>query len=301
MSPPERKSLLHQLLNDPDEVAARGAVRGYAAGGGSDAVQILADVLSDERMPESVRTEAALELGNINVEGAAGALIKAARTLTDPAIVEHIVSGLGACAFDQTKDFFREYLANSGVSIEAKTAALEALGNAPGDPAPFLLEQFGNAADEIRDAAARALSQLDNPGEIGPALLRLLQQESSPEVRGHLYAALGNGQHFDVRSVLPLIAAESDPQAQLGAGQLLAGLCRKEPPQEVLDGFNNTAVPALRNIALQGNDSNMRIESVLILGKASTAESLAALEEITRTTTDRKVAETASSGLKRNR
>jgi HEAT repeat protein len=286
------------LLNDQDETVARGALRGFAARGDSEAVEILGNVLFNPQKPESVRTEAALALGDVAQPGALNALVRAVNELQDPALSESILEGLGKRPFAETETFFSTWLESSGVSADFKVTALEALGNSSGDVAPLLLKYASDQDPEVRAAAAWALSASPTQTDVGPQLLDLLSHEASPEVRTRLYQALGGQENYDVETVLSLTQKEFEPSARLAALNLLAEGCRSRPSSELLNYFNASAVPELKSIALTDRESQRRLSSVMTLRRADTAESVNALQEIAQRSTDTRTVDAANSALR---
>ena len=93
-SRPEAKAMLQEMIQGEDETAARGAIRGLAVQGDAEAARVLDAVLFDETKPLSVRTEAALGLGNVRQPEAARSLERAANEIQDETIRENVLEGL---------------------------------------------------------------------------------------------------------------------------------------------------------------------------------------------------------------
>jgi len=297
---PEARSTLLGMIAGDDETAARGAVRGLAERGDAEAAEDLSNVLFDKGRPESVRTEAALALGDVQQPAAVPALIRAITTSGDEAITEHALDGLGKHPFTETGDFFRQYLEAPDTPADAKVSALEALGNAPDEVAPFLLKYASDSDPDIRAAAAWALNSSENTTPIGPQLVDWLKQESSAEVRARLYQALGAQDGYDVGTVLSAAQQEKDPTARLAGLGLLAQACRSGDSAAVATFFNDTALPELKNTALTDTSSQNRLASVMALRRAGTQPSVAALQDIAQQSQDHKVIEAAQSALNRS-
>jgi HEAT repeat protein len=286
---PEARGLLNSLINDQDEITARGAVRGLALSNDTDAVNSLSGLLFNEQVPLSVRTEAALALGDMNLPGALDALTRAATEITDENVIENVLDGLGKRPFSETEQFFSSYLASEDVSAESKVAAIEALGSAPGDVVPFLLKYLNDPDADMRAAAAWALNTAGDTSDIGPQLTAALKQETDPNVRARIYQALENQSGEDLQAILPLVQNESDPAAQLAGLTYLAGTLRSSPSPEVADFFNQTAVPELKGTALSSDSAQNRLAAVIALGQAGTPAASGALQEIARQSTDNTV------------
>jgi HEAT repeat protein len=130
---PEAKNLLMSLLNDSDEVAARGAIRGLALRGDGESIMVLTQVLNDAQRPERLRSEAALGLGDIPEPEALATLTRAATEIREPELADTVLEGLGRRPFAETEDFFRKYLEAAGLDANSKVAALEGLAATQGD------------------------------------------------------------------------------------------------------------------------------------------------------------------------
>jgi len=158
---PESADLLRQLVNGKDETTARGAVRGLAARGDADAANTLGNLLFNDQTPLSVRTEAALGLGDVDLPTAQDLLMRAVTQIHDEDILESAIDGLGRRPFSETEDFFRNYLNSPDVPADAKVLAIEAVRDADGDVAPFLSTYLNDANPDVRAAAKSALDFLD--------------------------------------------------------------------------------------------------------------------------------------------
>ena len=294
---PEAMAMLLDLVHDTDQTAARGAIRGLAIRGDAESTDALGKVLFDEGMPESVRSEAALALGEVQQPSALAALTEAATQWPDGPLAESAIEGLGKRPFSETKEFFGNYLQTPGLSAESKVAAVEALGNSSGDAAPFLLNLTGDPDPEVRAAAAWSLLGTGGDTDLSASLISLLQKEPDSTVRSRLYQALGNQDAVDVSAVLALAQKETAPEARLEALALLATACHSTPSADSLAYFNQTAVPELKQTALSGLSSQNRLSSVTALARAGTAESTGALTEISHQATDPRVVEAAQAAL----
>lgn len=283
---PAARALLNDLINDKNEIIARGAVRGMALSGDSDAVNALGGLLLNEQVPLSIRAEAALALGDVQAPDALNTLMSAAAGIKDDDVLENVLDGLGKRPFSETEGFFSSYLSSPEVPADSKVEAIEALGDAPGDVAPFLLKYLGDQDTDLRAAAAWALSTSESADDIGPQLMDALNQETDPNVRTRIYQALGNQPGADPEAMLPLIQNESNTSARLAGLTFLAGTVRSSPAPEVADFFNQTAIPELKNVALKSDSSQNRLTSVIALELAGTTAATGALQEIAQQSTD---------------
>ncbi len=298
---PEAGPLLLALLNDADETTARGAVRGLANRNTPEGAKALADVLSSEQKPLSVRGEAALSLGTMNQPGALQTLMQAASEIRNPSLAGDVLRGLGSRPFAETEAFFSNYLQSPDVGRDLRVAALEAMGRAQGDPNPLLV-RFANDADpQARAAAAWAMSATETQGGFGPELAAMLPQENNAEVRTRLYQALANQDNCNPETILGLVQKETQPQARLAGLDLLARGLSEQPTPETLAFFNQTGVPELKDSALNASDSHDRLACVIALQRAHTPESAEALEQIASLSGDPRVAQAARAAVPRGR
>ncbi|MGD0814029.1 MAG: HEAT repeat domain-containing protein [Verrucomicrobiota bacterium] len=294
---PQARALLNGLIDDPDEITARGAVRGLAVAGDSAAVNSLSGLLFDEQVPLSVRNEAALALGDVNSPGALEALTQAVTEITDQDVVENVLNGLGKRPFSETESFFSSYLASGDVPDEFKVTAIEALGNAQGDSSPFLLNLLVDPDADLRAAAALALATAGDSSAVGPQLAAALQQEKDPNVRAQIYQALTTQAGGDPQAILALVQGEANPTAQLAGFTYLAETLATSPTPDVKGYFNQTAVPQLEQAALTSDNAQTRLAAVLALEQAGTPAASDALQAIAQRSGDSKVTASAQRTL----
>ena len=182
----------------------------------------------------------------------------------------------------------------SAVSSDLRVAAIESLWQAKGDPTAFLAGYLSDSDAEVRAAAAWAMSATDATGNAGPQLLAALQGEQDAYVRRRLYQALENQQSFDPGTALALVQRETDPTALTAGMDLLARTLRDNPTSELQNYFDQTAAPALQNMALSGETSSERIAAVIALIRASTPSAMSALQDIAQQSTDPRVQQAAA-------
>ena len=285
----EAPGLLNSLVHNKDEITARGAVRGLALRGDAAALTSLGNLLFNPETPISIRTEAAMSLGDVKLPGAQDMLVRAVTEIQDESVVESVLTGLAKRPFSETQFFFNNYLLSTNVSAESKAAAIEALGNAPGDTASFLLNYLNNPSAEIRAAVAWALVTAESAGDIGTQLTGALKQEQDPQVRIRLYQALRNQSAANSQALLPLVQNETNTTARLAGLEYLAGTVRSSSTPEVAVFFNQTAVPELKSTALNSDNSQNRLAAVLALQRAGTPEAIVALQTIAQQSKDQKV------------
>jgi HEAT repeat protein len=296
-SNPESYSLMLTLLADKDQTVAMGAVRGLARQGSREAMDVLHQTLYGSTMPLNVRCEAALGLGSMNQPGIAELLAHAAAAITDEAIVTQVLNALASRPIGESKDLIENFLKSPGVSPDFKVAAIEALGDAKGDPSSFLMSFAQNPDANIRAAAAWALSNADGLGPVGEQLLTWLQSETDPTVRLRLYQALGNQQNFNVPMIEELIRNESNPSTRTAGFDLMAKLARDNPSAELTTYFDRTAVPELQSTALTAASSSDRMAAVIALKRAGTPAALSTLQILAQQATDSRVRDSARGGF----
>lgn len=287
-----RQALLG-LLNDRSEAVVRAAIRAVAQQGSVEGVQALTPFLYDQQRSIDVRADAASALGSMKQAGAVEALTQAAMTVNDSDMVNELLNALGTRDFSETKDFFLNYLRSPNISSELRSAAVEALAQAEGNPTEFLRSILADGDSEVRTAAAWALSATDAKGNAGQSVIGRLQVEDDPDVRLRLYQALRNQESFDVGTVINLLQQEQDSSVRIAGLDLLAKSVRDNPTTESERFFEQKGLPALKNAALNGDTRSERLAAVLALARAGTDSSLAALEELANQADDPKVKQAA--------
>jgi HEAT repeat protein len=289
-------ALLASLLGSADEIVARGAIRGIAVVGGPESVEVLGRILNDADRPVSLRTEAALALGDIDLAGASELLKGSASGSQDEIVLESILSGLGKRPFSETAGFFTDFLASADASVSSKAAAVEALSDGGAEASLFLLQCLEDSSAEIRAAAAWALSSGEQ-GNLGAQLAALLASENNPTVRTRLYQALENQSGADPLSVLPGIQTETDTLVRLAALDFLAGQIRRSATPEIIDYFEGTALRELWSQALTSKNLQVQLGSVIALGRAGTLTASGALQDVVQKSGEPKVVQAAQAAL----
>jgi len=276
---PECFQWLSELLQDPNVLVARGAVRGLAAVGTAEAANALIGALYNADASPDLRAEIALNLGAVDQPGVVQALADAARAPDEDLAGAALIS-LGGRDFAETESFFAEFLRSPEVAPDLRVQATEALAQAKGDPSAFLLGLAQDPDADVRVAAAWALSATETSGTAGPQVLDLLKNETDPAVRLRLYQALGNQTSFDPIAALNLVQGETDPSARIAGLDLLAKSLRDNPSPAVQAFFDQTAAPELKNDALSAHSFDDRQAAIIALTRARTPASQAALQEL---------------------
>jgi HEAT repeat protein len=164
---PEARDLLNELVNGKDEITARGAARGLASRGDSDAVDTLGGLLFNDQTSLSVRTEAALALGDVDLPGAQDLLTRAVTQIEDDDVRESVLDGLGRRPLSETEEFFRNYLNSPDVPPESKVLAIESVTDAEGDVTSFLTNYLNDPNPDVRGAAKSAVDSLNPMASAG--------------------------------------------------------------------------------------------------------------------------------------
>jgi HEAT repeat protein len=291
---PQAKTLLYALLRDDDESVVRGAVRGLAAIADGETITHLSEIIGDRQRSHAVRTEAAIALGEVGTPEAYGPLIKLSGNKQDREIAEAVLSGLGRQPFDRTGDFFRAYLESARVDPEMRVLALESLGQTMGDVAPFLAQFLTSKDADVRAAAAWAIANLEEPGDVAQQLVGQLRTETQPEVRTRMYQALENQETSDPASLLPLIVSDGDTTARVAGMKFLATqLAFGEGNHTLAKQFDEMVVPQLADLSVNGKDFQIRLGSVIALRQARTPQSLRTLDAIAARSGEAKIVQAA--------
>ncbi len=292
---PQARILLASLLYDNDESVVRGAVRGLVAVADTEAVKLLSSIIGDRKRSHAVRIEAALAMGEVGSPDAYESLIKYGGREQDRDIAEAVLSGLGRQSFDRTGHFFRAYLESARVDPEMRVLALESLGQTTGDVAPFLVKFLTSEDTDMRAAAAWAIANLEEPGDVAQQLIGQLRTETHPEVRTRIYQALENQDNTDPALLLPLIVGDGDPAARVAGMKFLATqLAFGETHHALGKQFDDIVVPQLTDLSISGADFQTRLGSVIALRQAKTPQSLLALGAIAARSKEAKIVQAAT-------
>jgi hypothetical protein len=182
-------------------------------------------------------------------------------------------------------------LRSADVSTENRVAAIEALVGAQGDPTALLASMASDPEADVRVAAASALMATEVTGNVGPQLLALAQTEADPDVRLRLYQAMENQESFDAKAALALVQGEKDPSARIAGMDMLAKELRDHPTPELQAFFNQTAIPELKQMALNGETFDDRQQAVIALTRSHAPEAMAALQDVAKQIAARQAAD----------
>jgi HEAT repeat protein len=284
---PDGLAMLLGLVKDADQSVARAAVQALAQQDQPQAATALAQLVNDTGASTEVRCEAVAALGAIREPWILEPLSRAAKESHNENIMDAALDAIAGLDFSVTKDFFKDFLQSPDVTSEMRVTAIEALGGAQGDPTSFLADLAAHSPDaDIRVAAAMAMSATEVTGNAGPELLAMLANEADPDVRLRLYQALRNQESFDVAAALADVQKESDPSARIAGFDLLAKALRENPTPELKNFFDQTAIPELKQMALNGPTQDDRQAAIIALARAHTPEAMAALSEVGKQITE---------------
>jgi HEAT repeat protein len=285
-------AVLKELLEDDQELVARGAIRGLAASANQGAGELLGKIVEDIGRSHGLRTEAALALGNLESGEAYPILTRLIGNERDHEIAEALLGALGRLPIEHTQEFFRAFLDSESVDIDLRVAALESLGQAAGNAAPLVLKYLQADDPEMRAAAAWAIANLENPGDVAGQLVSRLLYESELSVRTRLYQALQNQQALD-SGIVSLVARETATPARVAGYQLLAQHLGRGSDAALGAQFDLLFVPPLLELALRGEDVDARLGSVIALKQANTPAAIRALATIRAESGEAKIAQAA--------
>jgi HEAT repeat protein len=276
----ESRELLRLLLKSNDDAVARGAMRGWATLGDTEAMQLLSKMLSDQRKSDDLRTEAALGLSKINSVQAYQILVDGLNKFADSDLATTILTGLGQRSFAETEPFFRSFLGRADVSTELRIAALESLGQADGNPVPLLLQHLDSHDSRVRAASAWALAMAENPADVAPQLFKHLENEGNAEVRMRLYQALENQSNVDSEKLLSVVLDDQGVSSRVAGLKLLAAQVSRQSTQWLAAEFDSVVVPQLEKLAISEAELQNKLISVIALKQAKTPGALQALGRI---------------------
>ncbi len=302
-TPAAREMLLRIFSSESDEAVLRGAVRGIAALGGSEGVELLAGALHSPERSLAVRIEAAEALGAVGSPQALKMLVdsyqffSSADGALDRDLLRGVLGGLGRRDISETREFFEALLDSPGTDREVRLASVEALEQASGEVGPFLVKYLRDPDPDVRAAVAWSLAMAEEPGQISEDLAAILAQEEVAEVRSRIYQALENQEAIDSTAVLERALAETEPAARLAASSFLADRIAMGVGGAVREQFDAAMVPELVEVALSDRDLDEKLKAVLALRRASTEASLEALRDIANRSTEARIVQAAKTGL----
>ena len=276
----EARTLLHRLLIGDNDTVARGAIRGLAAVGDTEALQLLSTIFLDSQRAVDLRGESALALGKVDNASANAILLEGLSRSSDPELAETVLAALAERPFAETESFFRAYLSRADVPVEMRIAALEALGQSDGNPAPLLLQHLASDDESIRAASAAALALLESPSHVAPELLRALSNERSGEVRTRLYQALENQSNFDSEALLSAVLNDPAPESRIAGLKLLAAQAARPINAALAVEFDRLAVPQLEQLAIHESQLHYKLAAVMALKQAKTPAASQALSRV---------------------
>jgi HEAT repeat protein len=289
----EARELLRQLLKSDNETVARGALRGWAAVGDNEALQLLGTMFIDSQKSADLRAEAALSLAKIKSPGAYQILVNGLNKSTYRELATTILAGLGERPFSETQPFFQSYLARSDVPTDLRIAALEALGHADSNAGSLLVQYLDSGDSRVRAASAWALAMLDNPPDVASRLWSRLQAEENGEVRIRIYQALETQSDMDNDRLLASVLNESLVAARVAGLKLLATQVARQNAPSLNAEFDRRAVPELEKFATGGSDLPNRLISVMALKQAMTPGAIQALSRVAAQSTEPRIAAAA--------
>jgi HEAT repeat protein len=284
----DARRFLVTLLDDREEMVGRAAVRSLAARGDLAGLERVSKVLLDGERPVSVRVEAAVALGRSDHPEATNLLLQATHSSFESEeirpVFQHILDALarrlsGGEPVAWTRDSQYFLLA----SDDGKK----------GGTAGFLVAFLADEDPEVRRTAARSLSTTSDVNPVVADIIACLKRETEPEVRIHLYRALEGYGRIDCDSVLALIREEPDHSVRLAGFNCLAAVVSNGASAAAIDFFDYSAVPELRQVAVHGDDLQLKLSSIIALQRSRTGRAEQALREIAKNAPETRVREAA--------
>lgn len=280
------EAVLRDYAKGNEQSLTRAALRGLASLQPNSIIGDFAAIMDDPELPISLRSEAALCLGELDNPASTQVLLNAlgknvgagdeAETLA-----EFIMEALASRPEKQVRDAFAALLELPDIGPDFRATVLESMGQIEGDVSDLVLPHLGSGEQIVRAAAAWALATSPERGNHAAGVLNALRTEGSSEVRAALYGAAGNQSAFPVETLVSLVGAESDPHAQVEGLRAISGMMGFPAVPNVGQWFDETGVPMARFIALGGQtDAHDRMLAVMALAQAKTAASRQALEDI---------------------
>ena len=123
-----------------------------------------------------------------------------------------------------------------------------------------------------------------------------MEHETDPQVRAKFYQALENQSDVAFVKAFGMVKNEMDLGVKLAGLNLLAQGLKVNP--DILNYFNQTGFGELKSAALTGGQLQDRLSATMALRKVNSGESLAALQELAKQSSDPKVVEAANSALR---
>jgi HEAT repeat protein len=277
---PEALRLLSQTLAGDDPVAARGALRGLPGVEDPEALDLLSAVLSEASRPLSLRSEAALALGEVKSSVSRELLVDTLLTIgpEDVEVLEAILEALGTWPFEEVEGLFVGILDRSQTPTGIRVAALEGLSGSSSGATPILMRALEYDPDpEIRSTAALALADLADPDDVISDLLALLEREHVVEVRQNIYEAIAAQERVDVSHLISAALKESNMEARIAGFDTAAFLLEGSGSKQARRDFDERVVPELLEVALYSPRADRRLDAVMALGIAGSAAARQAL------------------------
>jgi len=282
------KTFIDSLATGENEELARAAIRGISGRDSAEAAGLLSNILHNPGMPDSMRTEAARSLGQMQEPTAFNHLLRASYEVVDlddfEPVFHSVLEGMGMADYTQTADYFARLLEHPDIDIASKVTALEALADAQGDAAKLLLQYVSHEDMDMREAAIWSLAVRPEIDQYAEPVMSHILREKDPDARALLYstaAAAG----ANAEALWQNVMDESDRHAYLAGLSFLATQAQGPLGQR----FDREAVPNLKKIAQESTHRAEQIKAINALGRANTAGARAALLDINASNSDPRV------------
>jgi HEAT repeat protein len=249
--------------------------------GGDDVVTSIAAILADPQRALSIRGEAAKGLGTIGTAATRARLVEAFGQASSTSLATEILNSLGRHPFLIVAEDFQGYMAAAEMPPGLRVVAAEALAFSTPEAASFLIELAADDADQdVRAAAAWAISVHSEDAQMGVVLANLAEQEPDVDVRRRLYEAQLPQGNIPGDRLLLLVQAEQDVAARVAGFNAVGRAAYQQPDSEVARVFDRQVVPELVRIATTSNSVNLQMRAVFALRRAQTPVAQNALAAI---------------------
>lgn len=285
---PEARTWILAALDTGDEAMILSALRGLAGLDHPGDEARFADLLNSPTASAALCAEAALALGALSSLNSEKILISAYQTAPaeDDELREMILTGLGQRNIAETQAFFQSLL-DQEPDPERRLEIVSAVSDAPGDAAPFLIQQLSDSDSNVRAEAVWALSMQE--ADLNEILCDQLEAETNSEVRQRLYEALDEQENPDLPLILKHSLKEENINTQLAAFSLIATrLDEIENPTE-RESAEFVLANELEQMAVDGTTLNQRMRAVIGLQRMNTAQAEDALKRVISNSTDPRV------------
>lgn len=285
---PEAGRRIEELLDGPDEMRRRGALRALALREGPTCLARLLSFVGDPGASDPFRSEAIAAIARLEGPEATLALQTMVSSETSADLAGEALAGLAARPFADNESYLRALLADPSVSTDVQQRVLAALSESSPDAAKLLLETAHESPSApLRQAAIAALVQLDEGGDSVAILARRLPLEANSQARIEIYRGLAlyartSARRVDAARLATTALSEEDPRVRIHGARAVAGMIRAGAGGDPVFRFDEEFVPWLHREAERSAAQSTRRLAVEALARTSTEASQTALGDLRR-------------------